>query len=1339
LTDKRELITRTAFGGVLFAAAAVVFISPLNREFLLVSGGFVVLGLILGAAIWRWRRYPLHRNNYSFQSFLLDIGLFGQVIAATTNALTALSLPTPFLALHNTTGMAAVYIAAAAALAGLAAWMVLEWGDAGRTWAALLAAWLFSSTLYLRTFSVPEAGPVYGGIIALALLAAYSGNVGSIDSRFSLSRFRLSTWMTGFMVVFGLAIVLSPSLGQSLEYGLRFVVLVGLTVLLVGCIQTRKSWYVAAVAVVGIAGLLPILLAGLKLASLVQTFGLPAALAYRFHPTEMGGANLVARSVMLATPLGLALASAWRISLHRLEHPGKAGRFIKVVAGSAGGLFLLGSAFVVFYSRSWGAIIAWLVSLGIYFVFIYWKSMRTSRLWPRTLLTKAGFVGVLVVLGVVAGLGMLGIARQLNVFSFNGRFIHWYGAILALRDHPWVGGGPGYDSIYTLYSDAIRIFTGAQQIWDVPLTVIAENAGWSLRYHSHNLFLEIAAGNGIFGLLTFLGSLAALGLGGLRILRSQTGLARLGTAACLAGIAGELVWSLQDVLWVTPPFLSFPVWALVGLLLASPRLNDAANPVRANRAAHLPERSHRSRFRLFLVGLAVVVALLPAMAAAQYSAGYLAFQERRWDEAKLRLESAARYAPFNAQHQAMLGQVYLELRDIDRAILSFERANELKQGFSPHLSQLGWLAWLQGDKEKAESYFMNALSVDPGEIWQEGLYSSLGLVYSSDGRFDEAGLMFSQALRSNPRLASEPYWQKTYFIDDGGLQEFDILVAPDYLGGPSPELERRIFNHLGISDTSTRLFAAETQDLKTVSLDGILDQIEAGYNQADSYQAPLLMAAVAESARRVGLDKRAEAAYQEFQSVQPGSAFGFRDLGTLYREQGRLDEARVSLEQAVQVSPGNIASWYNLALVDLDRQEWDLAEEALDTITSQSLVTLFRSRLYDPDIYTARARLASGRGDIEQAAEELTKAIYIRQLPADYFALADIYHRQGKPDLAADQCARATGVLLRNWVRPLDAELVQAGSCLANGGEIPAAVYRYSKQYPLSGNMLLGHAYRATGQLDQALAAYQAASAARPDQGAPHFFLAETYQSLGKPDLAEQEYLLAAELDPHESMPRLALARMQWSMGDRVSALDLFRAAVEQTPGWDEAHIALANALFALNDLEAAAEHYHLAHKLDGTLRESDIFDFASHLAEADINTPAAEYLRGDYFTIQGQRHRVLFMHPDSSTGFTVTIPSESNIGLSFGLGIAPQAWDQPGDGVTFLIHIQSDAIDHTIFSKYIDPKNNIQDRRWYFETIDMSEYQGQAVKIILETQAGPDGDDRYDWAGWAAPKLIKP
>jgi hypothetical protein len=536
LTDKRELITRTAFGAVLFAAAVAVFISPLNREFLLDSGGFVLLGLILGAALWRWRRYPLLRNKYSFQSFLLDAGLFGQVMAATTNALAALSLPAPFLALHNTPGMAAVYLAAAAALAGAGAWMVLEWGDAGRTRAALLAAGLFSSTLFLRTFSVPEAGPVYGGIIALALLAAYTGNIGSIDSRFSLFRFQLSAWVMGFMVVFALAIVLSPSLGQSMEYGLRLVVVLGLTGLLVGCIRTRKSWYAAAVAVVGIAGLLPILLAVVKFVNLASLFGLPVAIAYRYSPTEMGGANLVARSVMLVVPLGLALASTWRISLHRLEqeHPVKFGRTIKVVAGSAGGLFLLGSAFVVFYSRSWGAIIAFLVSLGIYFAFIYWKNMRMSRLWPRTPLTKAGLVGVLVVLGVVAGLGMLGIARQLNVFSFNGRLIHWYGAILALRDHPWVGGGPGYDAIYTLYSDAIRIFTGAQQIWDVPLTVIAENAGWSLRFHSHNLFLEIAAGSGIFGLVNLPGQSGCLGLRWLAHIAFSDGSCPLGDG-CLPG------------------------------------------------------------------------------------------------------------------------------------------------------------------------------------------------------------------------------------------------------------------------------------------------------------------------------------------------------------------------------------------------------------------------------------------------------------------------------------------------------------------------------------------------------------------------------------------------------------------------------------------------------------------------------------------------------------------------------------------------------------------------------------------------------------------------------------
>ena len=61
------------------------------------------------------------------------------------------------------------------------------------------------------------------------------------------------------------------------------------------------------------------------------------------------------------------------------------------------------------------------------------------------------------------------------------------------------------------------------------------------------------------------------------------------------------------------------------------------------------------------------------------------------------------------------------------------------------------------------------------------------------------------------------------------------------------------------------------------------------------------------------------------------------------------------------------------------------------------------------------------------------------------------------------------------------------------------------------------------------------------------------------------------------------------------------------------------------------------------------------------------------------------------------------------------------------------------VFSTYIDPKQDEADRRWHPYVIDLSDYAGQVVTIIFETGTGPAGDYRYDWAGWGAPRLLKP
>jgi len=199
--------------------------------------------------------------------------------------------------------------------------------------------------------------------------------------------------------------------------------------------------------------------------------------------------------------------------------------------------------------------------------------------------------------------------------------------------------------------------------------------------------------------------------------------------------------------------------------------------------------------------------------------------------------------------------------------------------------------------------------------------------------------------------------------------------------------------------------------------------------------------------------------------------------------------------------------------------------------------------------------------------------------------------------------------------------------------------------------------------------------------------------------------------------------------------------------------------LLALGDRDGAAEHYQLAQIADGAVREGVLYDFAAHLAEADIQSPSPDYVRNDYFTIHGDQRRVLFAHPDSHVRYRLTLPAsplisggtEGGLTLAFDVAMLPESWDQPGDGVTFAVYVKSDQdtqhptpntqypISNTqqLFSTYIDPKRNDSDRRWHSHAIDLSAYAGQTVTLVFETGTGPAGDYRYDWAGWGEPRLV--
>jgi tetratricopeptide (TPR) repeat protein/O-antigen ligase len=1156
-----------------------------------------------------------------------------------------------------------------------------------------------------------------------------------------------------FLLLVPLASVSSYSPQDSLNWMLGFLGLLAFAWTLPVGIHTARVWRRTALLVVVFSVLIPVFLSMARWVVLTWEFDFGVAVRHRLALAELGGSNLTARSLITGAPL--LVAGAWAIS-------GRKRRAILWV--------LIACTLLVFATyQSWSG---W-IGVGLTCLFV--SIARYGRPWIRRWRTRRSdlrwyVLHVLAITIIITGiLALLRLAPRVRVTSFNGRLLKHWAALNQISDHLLLGVGPGHYHLQSQYYPWSRWLVETQVTLDDPLLPLY-HLRRAMTDHTHDLLLEIAVGVGLVGLLFFVWFLVELIRFGLRVRVQLHGRNRILATGCLAGIVATLGWGVIDVMRASSPFLTFPAWALVGLLLAAPRAFGIDDGRRTNEglqwsplagglplssvltyiwrtaqhATHtvyriipsLPENRSRIAHHISSValtvlclGLAFVVVVMPLLGNLYYRAAYTAYQEQRWAAAAEELRHASHWDPFNAEYHQFRAEALINLGRYDEAIAGYDRAIRLKRGFSPYHAQLGWLHWLQGDLKQATMHFQQAVEMDPREAWRDGLHAHLGLAYVAQGRLEEALPLFKGTIDLDPQMALAPYWVPVQGADG----TFDVVLDPVYLNGPSRELDKRILAHLGKADYTERLFDLDAAATSTLSFNRVLDAIEADYSAAlasRSREASRLLATVAEAARLVGLQDRAERTHLAFQEAFPKSAYGFRDLGTLYREVGRLEEAQFVLERAVQVSPRDAASWIELTRVYLDRGMEEEAEEALDTI--------HRLKPLSASLYDLRAQLYQGRGKVAQATGALRKSLFIQESIANRLTLAGLYDQLGRSKQATEQCVRAATALVRTWPRLLDPQLWAIGLCLAESdGELPQEITSLARERPSLGNVLLGHTYRVQGLHEQALQAYQTAARARPDEAVPHYFLGGAYQTLGQPEPALAEFRQAALLDPLEPLPLLALGRIQWAQGDQEAALETFRAAVEAAPGWSQARAALGNALLALGDREGAGQQYQQAQVAAGDLAEGVLHDLAALLGDADVEAPGPGYVQNEHFTIGGDERRVLFMHPDSRAHFTVRVPEGAV--LVFDVATAPASWDQAGDGVAFALYVTSGQGTRRVFSTYIDPKRDGAARRWHPYVVDLSDYAGQTVKLTLETGGGPAGDSRFDWAGWGAPRLRKP
>jgi Bacterial membrane protein YfhO len=117
---------------------------------------------------------------------------------------------------------------------------------------------------------------------------------------------------------------------------------------------------------------------------------------------------------------------------------------------------------------------------------------------------------------------------------------------------------------------------------------------------------------------------------------------------------------------------------------------------------------------------------------------------------------------------------------------------------------------------------------------------------------------------------------------------------------------------------------------------------------------------------------------------------------------------------------------------------------------------------------------------------------------------------------------------------------------------------------------------------------------------------------------------------------------------------------------------------------------------------------------------------------INGVNRMSIFAQPPDKFDVVISVPEQSS-SLDFSIGLNPQVFQSDrGDGVDFTIRVIDNLNNrHTLFTKYIDPKNNPCERKWFDESVSLNQWAGKKIILRFITDAGPKGNVSWDWAYW--------
>jgi putative PEP-CTERM system TPR-repeat lipoprotein len=291
------------------------------------------------------------------------------------------------------------------------------------------------------------------------------------------------------------------------------------------------------------------------------------------------------------------------------------------------------------------------------------------------------------------------------------------------------------------------------------------------------------------------------------------------------------------------------------------------------------------------------------------------------------------------------------------------------------------------------------------------------------------------------------------------------------------------------------------------------------------------------------------------------TAMTWRVRGSALLGSGRIDEAREAFSLALLENPGDRSA--TLGIVDTYVREGNLL---------QARQTLDQFIAADPDYLPAliaSGQLAIESRDYDRAERDFARAAEVARSAADTDAEVAALFGLADAMLSPDELAEVQSVLLRmqeiapNDVRTL---IISAWAAAGQGQWMDAQrpLQEILKRYPdhRPAQVLLGHAHKEVGNLEQAEMYLSAAVAATPDNSVARRLLAETRLLLNK-TLEAQRVLEPLVSGANPDAGALSLeASIRLQAGNSEGAVELLRRGIAENPSATDLQLQLAFTYF---------------------------------------------------------------------------------------------------------------------------------------------------------------------------------